>query len=151
MQASFGNVTTAGAFASSFQEATTIDQINQILGPRVAAQINFGLTGAPYQVWNSEFTGLFTGDVTMVLHFDPAFVKSFSLSLLEIAHYENGDWVIPPNQVIDPVADTITFTTDSFSAFLLAEVPEPSSVVLLSIGAIGLAVVARMKIRKRAA
>ncbi len=92
---------------------------------------------ADFEVWNLHFTGAFTGDATVVLHFDPALLNG-PLSDLVVQHYVNGTWVIPPNQVIDPVADTITFSTDSFSPFIVAQVPEPSSLVLFGLSFIGL-------------
>ena len=60
-----------------------------------------------------------------------------------------GSWVIPSNQVIDQTDDTITFVTDSFSPFVLAATPEPSSAVLLGFGAIGLGAMAIRRSRRR--
>jgi hypothetical protein len=60
------------------------------------------------------------------------------LSSLYVEHYDHGSWVIPSDQVVDTTNDTITFTTDGFSPFVLAEVPEPCTIVLLGIGAVSL-------------
>ena len=58
---------------------------------------------------------------TVVLHYDPyAHWQHASESALRIEHYENGAWVVPTGQVVDTVAHTITFQTDSFSPFVLA-------------------------------
>jgi hypothetical protein len=125
--AAFGNVVTPGAFNSTFLEPATQADVTQALGALAAGQINFILPGSPAQLWDLSFSGTFAGGATVTLHFDPtpAMVDGRPLSSLYIAHYTNGAWVIPPNQVIDTVADTITFTTDSFSPFILAAAPLP--------------------------
>ena len=58
-------------------------------------------------------------------------------SFVNYSSYENGLWVIPPNQVIDPVNDTITFSTDGFSPYALAAVPEPGTLRLLAVAVTG--------------
>ena len=87
--------------------------------------------GGQYQVWDLGYSGTFTGDVTVVLHYDPA---NFAGGTPYVWHDENGIWVMPPNQVVDPVTDTITFTTDRFSPFLISNVPEHSTWALLAVG-----------------
>jgi hypothetical protein len=39
-----------------------------------------------------------------------------------------------PNQTIDTVNNTITLVANSFSPFILSNVPEPSSAALLALG-----------------
>ncbi len=55
---------------------------------------------------------------------------------LQIWHYTDGGWNPVANETINTLTDTITFTTDSFSPFILGTaVPEPSSFVLMTLGA----------------
>ena len=51
----------------------------------------------------------------------------------------NGNWV-SVGGTVNTANDTITFQTSSFSPFVLAEIPEPSSLVIASIGLLSLAV-----------
>ena len=86
------------------------------------------------------------GSATVTLHFDPSLIGDFPLADLYIEHYTNGGWTIPSNQVVDTVNDTITFTTDSFSPFMLAvATPEPSTYVLALLGLGGLLAAARRR------
>ncbi len=149
VNADFGNanVTTPGTLTSNFQEATSAAALTAAIGTVAAGQINFLLSGSMIQVWDLSFSGVFTGDATTTLHFDPSLIN-VPVADLVIEHYENGQWAIPSGQVVDPVADTITFQTDSFSPFVLSEVPEPSTFALLIAGAIGLVVAGRRKPRR---
>ena len=85
-----------------------------------------------------DFNGSFAGDATVTLHFDPSLLGNTPVSDIYVEHYENGSWMIPSNQVIDTNNDTITFSTNGFSPFVLAAVPEPSTLALLGVGAVAL-------------
>jgi hypothetical protein len=115
---SFANVSADGKFTSNFIEPTTPQALEEAVGALAAHQSNFGLSGDTIQLWELNFTGTFSGLATVTLHFDPALVGNFPLSELFVEHFHNG-WVRPENQVVDTVNDTITFTTDSFSPFIL--------------------------------
>ena len=140
----FSNVTIPGTFTSNFQEVTSQSQLQSLLGSTAFSQIHFVLPSPggvlDLQYWDLGFTGSFTGNVTVVLHFDPSALNGIDLSSLQVEHYTGGQWVIPSGQVIDPIADTITFQTNSFSPFVLSsQVPEPSSFVSATLGFFGLA------------
>src|SRR5262249_44883501 len=104
----------------------------QAVGSSAAGQAHFAVAGSQTQLWEIHYSGSFVGNVTVTLHFDPALIDPAYLSQLYVEHYVNGQWVIPSNQHLDTTTDTITFTTDSFSPFVLAETPEPASIVLLA-------------------
>ena len=137
-----GQLLSTGSFSSSFYEPGTPAEIAQTLAALNAGQSTFILPGAPAQIWDLDFTGSFTGNATVTLSYNPASV-TVGPSLLRIRHWTGEAWVTPANQIVDPVAHTITFDTDSFSPFLLTVVPEPSGLALASLGVALLAVAAR--------
>jgi PEP-CTERM motif len=137
--AAFANITTPGAFSSTFSEPATTSALAALIGGQAAGEIDFSLAGSPIELWQLQFTGAFSDDATVTLHFDPSALGSTPLADLEIEHFEDGQWVIPPDQVINPAADTITFETDGFSPFVLATVPEPPALLLAMIGLVGIA------------
>lgn len=142
-----GQLLSTGTFASTFYEPSTTEQLGQTLAALNAGQSTFILPGAPAQIWDLDFTGAFTGSATVTLSYNPASV-TVGPSLLRIRHWTGEAWETPANQVVDPVAHTITFDTDSFSPFLLTVVPEPSSLVMAGLGVALLAVVSRRRLKR---
>ncbi len=134
---SLGDITQPGTFHSTFTAASASD-LQSVLTTLGAGAINFALPGSSVQAWDLSYSGEFFGGATVTLHFDPTLIGSTPLSDLYVEHFMNGAWVIPTNQVIDPLNDTITFVTDSFSPFMLAQVPEPNTLVLAASGFAGL-------------
>jgi hypothetical protein len=130
-------ITTDGSLTSTFA-TTTAANLGQTIGATAAQQINFALAGSTVQAWDIQFTGTLQGLSTVVFHYDPTLIGSIPEMDLRIEHYENGAWVVPTGQVVDTVAHTITFQTDGFSPFVLAQTPEPSALVLLSMGVVAL-------------
>jgi hypothetical protein len=130
-------ITADGNLTSTFA-TTTAANLGQTIGAAAAQQINFALAGSTAQAWDIHFTGTLQGLSTVVFHYDPTLIGSIPEMDLRIEHYENGAWVVPTGQVVDTLAHTITFQTDSFSPFVLAQTPEPSAFVLLSVGALAL-------------
>ena len=82
------------------------------------------------QLGEFHFDKTFTGLATVTLSYDPTLLGNILPSQLEIEHYTGGQWV-DLHGVVAAAAHTITFETDSYSPFLLAAVPEPSSIAPL--------------------
>ena len=143
----FPGLTTTGTLSSSFYQPGTPAEIAQTLAALNAGQSTFILPGAPAQIWDLDFTGSFTGSATVTLSYNPASV-TVAPSLLRIRHWTGEAWETPKNQVVDPVAHTITFDTESFSPFLLTVVPEPSSLAMAGAGLALLAVLARRRLKR---
>jgi hypothetical protein len=100
------------------------------------AAFNFQLptTNSLVQAWDLSFTGTFTGSATLTFHYDPSDLQTgIDPTQLQIEHFTNGQWVALAG-VVDPVADTITVETNSFSPFALGSVPEPSAIGVLVLG-----------------
>jgi hypothetical protein len=141
-----GQLLSTGSFSSTFYEPGTPAEIAKTLAALNAGQSTFILPGVPAQIWDLDFSGAFTGSATVTLHYNPASV-TVGPSLLRIRHWTGEAWETPANQIVDPVAHTITFNTDSFSPFLLTVVPEPSGLALGLLGS-GLLVAAAWRRRK---
>ena len=123
---------------SSTYSTTTVDGLGQVIGETATQQINFALPGSTVQSWDIQFSGTLAGPSSIVLHYDPTLLGITPESQLRIEHYENGQWIIPAGQVVDTSAHTITFQTDGFSPFVLSQVPEPASGIMMAVSALGL-------------
>ncbi len=133
-QLTFDNVTTTGSVTSDYLDASSLDQLQQFVGTNLAFD-----AGGILQAWDLSFSGTFSGSVTVSLHYDPTMLNGTPESQLVLWHFVNHNhWEKVANEVIDPVNHTISFTTTSFSPFVLAPVPEPSTAVLAVIGLAGL-------------
>ncbi len=127
IQATFENTTSAGdlsvAYAAMEQEDLPI--------------ADFTVPGDTMQAWEMDFDGEFEGSVDLVFTYDDTDLLLEEELLLSIFHYEGDDWV-QLDGVVDAVGNTITVTTTSFSPFALGVVPEPATLVLLSVGVLGM-------------
>jgi len=78
----------------------------------------YGVVGTTYDFGPAGTT--FTSPVTVTVKYDPAKLPAWALPTdLGLYHFTAGAWVRLPNQVIDPVARTVTATTMSFSPFTI--------------------------------
>lgn len=132
MQATFDAITQDGRFSADFFRPDNTADLTLRIGDDAAGAVDFNLATPDYQLWNLEFSGVFTGDADLVFHYDDAGLL-VDESLLRIRHFVNGQWEIP-GQSLDTVNNTITLAANSFSPFILTGVPEPSSAVLLGLG-----------------
>jgi hypothetical protein len=131
LQATFDTVNDPGRFSADFFRPTNSADLALRIGETALNNVNFGLATPNYQVWQLEFSGTFS-DASLVFHYDDTGLL-VDESLLRIRHYTGGQWVMP-NQTIDTVNNTITLVANSFSPFILSNVPEPSSAALLALG-----------------
>ncbi|HEY1600579.1 MAG TPA: PEP-CTERM sorting domain-containing protein [Pirellulales bacterium] len=130
-------IAASGTLTSTFT-TTSAANLGSAIGADAAQQINFALAGPTAQAWDIQFTGFLQGLSTVVLHYDPTLIGNTPEADLRIEHYDNGIWVAPTGQVVDTVAHTITFQTASFSPFVLAQAPEPATIVLAAFGGFAL-------------
>jgi len=93
------------------------------------------------QIWDIDFTGDLVGSTTtLVFAYDEAPFAAAGINELSLGiwHYNSTleDWEF--GGIVDPIANTITFTTDSFSPFVLGvAIPEPTTLVLAAFALCG--------------
>ncbi len=139
--ATFGTVTTNGILTSEFLPTPLGDDASVLAGLGATSPI-FGIPTDPAHIWNIEFTGAFTGDLTLTFGYDDAGLTNVDEAGLLIWHYDNG-WSPLPVISRDPFANTITVVTNSLSPFMLGSgqlVPEPATGALVAVLIVGLTI-----------
>lgn len=114
----FETVETEGTCFADFSKADDAE-----LAVRVTSGEFTGLTfptpGSPAQVWEVKFSGTFTGTVNLKLCYDGTLLPAgFDESILAIHHFSGGSWQ-PLSGVVDQLAHTITFSTNTLGPFAL--------------------------------
>jgi hypothetical protein len=137
-----GRSPTAGNVQVVFSTTSggTLTNTNSLLTPSGLGSnigtVNFELPTSDglAQTWDLVYTGTFTGSATVTFHYDLSDLSpSIDPTDLQIEHYTNGQWV-SLSGIVNPIADTITVSTNSFSPFVLAALPEPGSLMILAGG-----------------
>ena len=114
--------TMGGRLSGAYLEIPSID-----LGSVLPAPFNFSVPSSPVKLWNLEYSGQFTNFVTLTFGFLNNALSLAEKVRLRIKHYDGSNWVElggpGPNgsQVVDPVNNTITVQTTSFSTFVLGQ------------------------------
>ncbi len=134
-------VTDGGTFsAESFE--TPINGLPQEL----LDDISFFVASVPVQVWDIDFDGTFTGVATLTFAYDDSSLILPETELVVFHLLPDDTSEILPTIAHDLEANTITVETTSFSPFVLAAVPEPST---FSLAGIGLAFLGIATLRRR--
>lgn len=96
-------------------------------------------TGGQVQAWFLNFDGALNDYyIPLSFTYDPSLLPAGTDPAdLRIYHFENGQWILPDNEVVDTVNHTISFQSQGFSPFALGvvSVPEPASFSLLVLAA----------------
>lgn len=104
------------------------------LEPAAAASLkDYMAVGAFPQIWDVGFEGDLA-EATLVFHYDANALTDIDESSLAIWHFTRGSWVM--GGAVDEEANTVSLTLDELSAFSLGVVPEPSTLVLLTMAAL---------------
>lgn len=161
-----GGATTTGGVSASFStsagegmfSAQRVDDTSglSLEAVQAAGELNpfYGVSTAALdanpQIWDVDFDGdLNGGTVDLVFAYDESLLPAgLDESQLGIWHFDTiaGEWVF--GGIVDTEANTVTYTTSSFSPFQLGVVPEPSSLVLAGIGGLALLVVGALRFRQ---
>jgi hypothetical protein len=157
-----GGASTVGGVSAEFSEPVgsgtfTVQQVpdetSLSQAALAAAETNpiFALSTAALsvspQIWNVDFSGDLGGaSVELVFHYDQSLLPvGLDELTLGIWHFDSilDEWEF--GGTVDPLADTITYTTDNFSPFMLGVVPEPSAFVLCGVALVGLVAFGRRR------
>jgi hypothetical protein len=115
---SFEDVTAEG---SCFGEYAKADEIE--ISVRVAdgdmGPVTFPTPGGPLQLWEVEFSGSYSGQVSLTFHYDPTLLPpGFDPAGLCIYRYGSGSWVKLATAV-DSLTHTVTVSTAALGVFAL--------------------------------
>ncbi len=143
----FDDVTTTGDFNSAYLLPADIEELEDLIGATPVGLIGFPQTD-PMQIWELDFDGEFSGTATVQLGYDPTGMTLADEQALYVEHFHDGAWSRPAGQTVDTDLNVLTVPLDDFSPLALA-VPEPSSMILLSMGVFGLLGLAWRKRRCR--
>lgn len=131
-----------GTLFASFLLANS-DEIAELIREGEFGALQFGVPGGRLQLFEIEFEGSFSGNVRLTLGYDPSVLPDgFDERTLRVYHWSDDKWRDLGGEV-DPLANTITVYTSSFSPFAIAAaVPEPAEYAMLLAG-LGLLIVLR--------
>jgi uncharacterized repeat protein (TIGR02543 family) len=114
----FEDVSSGGSCFASFSKADDDELVIRIAQGEFD-EFTFPTPGKPAQVWEVEFSGSYTGAVTLTFGYDPtALPAGFNEGTLAIYHFEDGAWVKLGGSV-NALANTITISADTLGAFAL--------------------------------
>lgn len=145
----FDDATTEGTFSADFFQPTTQAELENLLGAEAAGLLDFQLATDPTQMWQLDFSGDFSDQVTLSFGYDDTGLSSKEEAHLRIRHFVDGIWTTPSQQVFKS-SNTIVLTVDSFSPFVLSSVviiPEPSTLILATLGLLSLGITRRRRRR----
>lgn len=147
MQATFSHVIAGGTLSTNFQYPESQAALQTALGTAAYQALDFHLAGVntdgtisadnAVQIWSPQFTGSFTGNVTLTLSYSPTLMGNTPTDQFRLEQFVGGHWTSVTAQTNDENAHTITFNTNSLSAIALA-VPEPGTLTLAVAAAIAL-------------
>lgn len=122
---SFEKVTEIGNFFAEYSIPDEFEIQTRIDEGEFSA-FTFAAAGT-VQLYEVEYDGTFDGDLTLVFGYDASLLPpGFDPLDLRMYHYYSGAWHDLAGTV-DPVAQTITITTDRLSPFAVGTVPEPAA------------------------
>ena len=135
VEATFENVTAGGLLIGDFAATHIAD-----LTPELADSIDFLLLTDPLQMWEIDFTGAFSGQITLTFGYDDTnLLPGMAEEDLGIFHrLDNGTWELLDPVALDTVNNTVSVETASLSTFAIGAVPEPAAMSLLALGGVAL-------------
>lgn len=126
---SFENVTLVGDFFAEYEACDAAEVAARIAAGEFPSP-TFPYAG-PLQLYELEYDGDYTGNVTLVFGYDPLLLPpTLDETTLVMYHLRGNAWQ-SEGGVVDPLAHTITITTDVLGIFALGVASEPGSRTIL--------------------
>jgi hypothetical protein len=114
----FEDVSSGGSCFTSFSKADDDELVIRIAQGEFDS-FTFPTPGKPAQVWEVEFSGTYTGSVSLTFGYDAtALPAGFNESTLAIYQFDGGAWA-KLTGTVNALANTITVSTTSLGAFAL--------------------------------
>lgn len=133
----FEDVTEAGDFFAEYSIADHDEQLERIAHGDFSAP-NFGIPG-DLQIFELEFEGKHGGDINLVFGYNDLILPDgIDEAMFEVYHFVDGEWT-PTGAVVDPLGNTLSFTTSSLSPFAIGLVPEPQMFGIAVLAMLGIA------------
>ncbi len=124
--------TLGGRFAGTYRRLTFQD-----LWDETPAFTGFRAAGlSKGQLWNLSYDGQYEDSLELTFEYDESLLGSgYDEMKLGIWHHTGSHWEMLSVLDRDLLTNRLTVVTDGLSPFVLGEVPEPSTVVLLAVAA----------------
>lgn len=128
LEAVFSDIASPGTLLANYTTQTAAELVAQF------GSLPGGLSGdESMQLWNVEFSGSLDEAASITFCYNDTALP-FDENDISVSHWQEGTGWEMIEGLLNTTANTVTFSTTTFSPFVLTPVPEPSTIVLILVG-----------------